>query len=263
MNPEQKFPHGSSFKFYRVRDTPGVTAFPNHQVLQTLKEHSQLAPYAPTWYKAVRVCQGHGRTTEVTSHTWAPRHEPTCHGISKSRHHAAAEGMCLPGGRAGTTGTQSLINGREMLFPLTWEPRSAVFSTSSCSPLFPASSSMAVCSSPSTSMQQRESDCLSQWGLCCCTGKGASLGLASLTKLPLEAATGETLTNVGTQVWGSRWGAGSQVNKLCTLDVELDGSTVGSLEASLSSLHHARFLSHGSSTERQTCSWLGRSSWWK
>lgn len=159
----------------------------------------------------------------------APWHEATCHGISKSRHQAAAEGMCLPGGRAGTTKTQSLINGREMLFPFTSVPRSSVFSTSYCPPLFPVPSSTPVCSSPSTSMQQQESDCLSQGGLCCCTGEGASLGLASLIKLPLEAVTGETLTNVGTRVWGSRWSAGSQVNKLCTLDVELDGSTVGSL----------------------------------
>lgn len=159
----------------------------------------------------------------------APWHEATCHGISKSWHHAAAEGMCLPGGRAGTTRTQSLTNGREMLFPLTWEPMSSFFSISPCPPLSSSSSSMAVHSSSSSSMQQWESDCLSQGGLCCCTGEGASLGLSSLTKPPLEAVTGGTLTNVGTQVWGSRWGAGSQANKLCTLDVELDGFTKGSL----------------------------------
>lgn len=54
-------------------------------------------------------------------------------------------------------------------------------------------------------------------------------GLASLTEPPLEAATGETLTNAGTQVWDARWGAESQMNELCSLDVELNGSTVGSL----------------------------------
>lgn len=66
-------------------------------------------------------------------------------------------------------------------------------------------------------------------GCAAATGEGASLGLASPTKPPLETLTGETLTNVGTRIWGSRWGAGSQANKLCTLDVELDGSAVGSL----------------------------------
>lgn len=142
-----------------------VIASPNHQVLQ--KENCQLTPHVLIWFKAVRAaCVRATAPSRLRQTHGAPWHETTCHGISKSLH-AAAEGMRLPGGRAGTTRTQILINGREMPF--------------------------------------------------------------AFTKPPLEAATGDTLTNAGTQVWDSRWGTGSQMNKLCTLDVELDGSTVGSL----------------------------------
>lgn len=217
-----QLPHGSSFKF------SGSEISLEYQVLQTLKEKLQLTPHAPIRHREVqsRVCQGQAEPRGLRQTHGAPWHEATRHGISKSQHQAAAEGMCLPGERAGTTRTQSLINGREMPFPHTWEPG---LQSSPPPPALHCPPLPAVHSSPSTSTQQWERDCLSQGGLCCCTGEGASLGLASLTKPPLEAVTVETLKNVGTCVWGSRWGAGSQVNKLCTLYVELDGSTVGSL----------------------------------
>lgn len=92
--------------------------------------------------------------------------------------------MRLPGGRAGTTRTQSLINGREMPFAYTREPGPA----SSSLPLSPASSSTAVHSCPSTSTQQRESDCLNQGGLCCCHRGRSQPGLS----LPHKASSGDS-----------------------------------------------------------------------
>lgn len=96
-------------------------ASPNHEVLQTLK--GKLSADSICTHMAherqSKVCQGLNRNTYVHG---VMLHETTCRGTDKPQHHAAAEGTCLSGGRAGSTRTQSLINGRGSAFPYTGEP---------------------------------------------------------------------------------------------------------------------------------------------
>lgn len=140
---------------------------------------------------------------------------------------------------------------------------SSVFSISLCTPFSFTFSSTALHPSPSTSTQQ-DSYRLSWGGSHCCYSR-VSLDSASQSLLWRLSLEGRWLVKV--LVWssapGEEQGGGGQVQLHPSFALWIWNLTTLHWEASLSSLHHCRSLSHGSSTERQTRSLLGGGSRWK
>lgn len=228
MKPEQQLPHRSSFKFHRARDTPGVLAPPNRHASQTLKgklSADSICTHVVQGSQSA-VCQGHNRNTYVHGVTW---HEPTCHGMSKSQHRAAAEGRCLSGAKAGTMRTRSLMYGRGSAFSYRWEPvlsssppppalRSPPLSAGQhCTPLLPA-----ACGGTGTAWAGE--DCTAA------TEERVSLGFASQSLLWGPSLERRWHAKVlGSSAPGEEQEGGGQGSKLCTLDMKPDNSTLGSL----------------------------------